>query len=173
MMLKKENTIHNSNWPKAAGYPYRILINWRSRSGKINSLFNLITHQPDIDKIYLYAKNPHETKYQLLLKKRESTGLKHFNDSKAFIAYSNNMNVIYKNLEEYNPNKKRNWLIVFEDIIADVHNKIKLNPIVAELLIKGRKLNSSLAFITQSYFAVPKSINSTNNTQCKITYEKA
>ena len=106
----------------------------------------------------------------MLLKKRESTGLKHFNDSKAFIAYSNNMNVIYKNLEEYNPNKKRNWLIVFEDIIADVHSKKKLNPIVAELLIKGRKLNSSLAFITQSYFAVPKSINSTNNTQCKITY---
>ena len=172
MMLKKENTIHNSNWPKAADYPYRILINWRSRSGKINSLFNLITHQPDIDKIYLYAKNPYETKYQLLLKKRESTSLKHFNDSKAFLAYSNDMNV-YKNLEEYNPNKKRNWLIVFDDIIADMHSNKKLNPIVSELLIKGRKLNISLAFITQSYFAVPKSINSTNNIQCKITYEKA
>ena len=58
--------------------------------------FNLIDQQPDIDKIYLYAKDPYETNYQFLIKKRESTGLKHFNGSKAIIEYSNDMDDIYK-----------------------------------------------------------------------------
>ena len=58
--------------------------------------FNLIDQQPDIDKIYLYAKDPYETNYQFLIKKRESTGLKHFNDFKAIIEYSNDMDDIYK-----------------------------------------------------------------------------
>ena len=57
-------------------------------------MFNLINQQPDIDKIYLYAKNSQESKYELLISKRESTGLKHFNDFKAFIEYSNDMNGI-------------------------------------------------------------------------------
>ena len=69
-------------------------------------LFNLINQQPDIDKIYLYAKDPCEVKYQFLINKWESIGLKHFNDSKDFIEYSNNMDDIYKNIEEYNLNKK-------------------------------------------------------------------
>ena len=58
---------------------------------------NLINEKPDIDKIHLYSKDPYETKYQFLINKRESTGLKHFNPSKAFIAYSNDMDDIYKN----------------------------------------------------------------------------
>ena len=65
-----------------------MLIIGGSGSGKTNSLFNLINNQPDIDKIYLYAKDPYEAKYQCLINKRESTGLQHFNDSKAFIEYS-------------------------------------------------------------------------------------
>ena len=81
--------------------------NWRLWIWKTNSLFNLIIHQPDIDKIYLYAKNPFEAKNQFLINKRESTGLKHLNDYKAFIEYSNNVDDIYKDIEEYNPNKKR------------------------------------------------------------------
>ena len=72
--------------------------------------------------------------------------------------YSNNMDDIYKNIEEYNPNKKRKILMVFDDMIADMLNNKKLNPIVTESFIRGRKLNISLAFITQSYFAVPKYI---------------
>ena len=92
--------------------PNRILILGGSESGKTNSLSNLISQQPDTDKIYLYAKDPHEAKYQLLINKRESRGLKYLNDSKAFIEYSNDMD-IYKNIEEYNPNKKRKILIVF------------------------------------------------------------
>ena len=76
---------HNLNWPQIPGHKYRILITWGSGSGKTNSLFNLINKEPDIDKIYLSAKDPHEAKYQFLINKRESTGLKHLNDSKSFI----------------------------------------------------------------------------------------
>ena len=106
----------------------------------------------------MYAKDPYEDKYQFLIKKRESIGLKHFNDPKAFIEYSNDMHDIYKNINNYNPNKENKILIVFDDMIADmIHNK-KLNSIVTELFIRGRKLNISLVFITQSYFKVPKDV---------------
>ena len=102
--------------------------NWRlSGSAKTNSLFNIISQQPDIDKGYLCAKDPYEAKYQFLINKRESRGLKHLNDSKAFIKYSNDMDDIYKNIEEYNPIKKRKILIAFDDTIADMlSNKKKL-----------------------------------------------
>ena len=96
------------NWWEIPDHPYRILITGGSVSGITNSLFNLISRQPDIDKIYLYAKNPHEVKYQLLIKKRENTGLKYLNDSKAFIEYLNDMDDIYKNIE-YNLTKKRKY----------------------------------------------------------------
>ena len=66
------------------------------------SIINLINNQPDIDKIYLHSKDPYESKYQFLINKRESTGLKHFNDPKAFIEYSNHMQDVYKNTDEYN-----------------------------------------------------------------------
>ena len=121
-------------------------------------LLNLIENQPDIDKIYLYAKDPYEAKYQYLINKRESVGINHFNDPKAFIEYSNDMHDVYKNIDEYNPDKENKILIVFDDMIADmIHNK-KLNSIVTELFIRGRKLNISLDFITQSYFKVPKDV---------------
>ena len=68
------------------------------------------------------------------------------------------MNDIYKNIKEYNPYKKRKILIVFDDMITDLLSNKKLNPIVNELFIRGRKLTISLVFITQSYFAVPKNI---------------
>ena len=68
------------------------------------------------------------------------------------------MDHIYKNIEEYNTNKKRKILIVFDDMITEMVNNKKVNPIATELFIRGRKLNISLAFITQSYFAVPKTL---------------
>ena len=117
-------------------------------SGKTNSLFNLIIHQSDIDKIFLYAKDPYEAKYRFLINKTESPGLKHLNDSKAFTEHSNDMDDIYKNIKEYNPNKKRKTLTVFDDMIADMLIHKKLNWPVTELFIRGRKLNISLAFIT-------------------------
>ena len=135
-----------------------------SGSGKTNSLLNLLNNQPDIDKIYLYAKDPYEAKYQYLINKREKVGLDHFKDPKAFMEYSNDMEDVYKNIENYNPGKKRKILIVFDDMIADIINNKKLNPLVTELFIRGRKLNISIVFITQSYFKVPKDVrlNSTH-----------
>ena len=135
----ENRTEHNKNWPYIPDHPYRILIIGGSGSGKTNALLNLINNQPDIDKIYLYAKDLYEPKYQFLINKRESTGLKHFNDPKAFIEYSNDMHDIYKNINNYNRNKENKILIVFDDIIADIINNKKLNSIVTELFIRGRK----------------------------------
>ena len=103
-------------------------------------------------------------KYQYLINKREKVELNHFNDPKAFIEYLNDMQDVYKNIEDYNPIKKRKVLIIFDDMIADMINNNNLNPIVTELFIRGRKLNISIVFITQSYFKVPKDVrlNSTN-----------
>ena len=86
---------------------------------------NLTNNQPDIDKIYLYAKDPYEAKYQYLIKKKEKVGLNHFNDLKVFMEYSNEMQDVYKNMEDYNPEKKRKILIVFDDMIADMINNKK------------------------------------------------
>ena len=105
----------------------------------LDSLFNLINYQSDINKIYLYAKVTYEAKYHFLINKWASTGLKYLNDSKAFIKYSNFMYDIYKNIEEYNPNTKREILTVFDDMIADMLSKKQLNPIVTRLFIKCRK----------------------------------
>ena len=85
---------HDPNWPHIPDHLYRVLIIGGSGSGKTNTLLNLINNQANIDKIYLYAKNPYEHKYQFLINKRESIGLKHFNDPKAFIEYSNDMHVV-------------------------------------------------------------------------------
>ena len=82
--------------------------------------------------------------------------MKHVNYSKGFIEYSSDMGDIYKNIKEYNPNKKRKILIVSDDMIADMLSNKKLNLIVTELFTRGRKLNISLVFIRQSYFAMPK-----------------
>ena len=84
-------------------HPYRILIIGGSGSGKTNALLNLIFHQVDIDKIYLYAKDPYKSKYQLLMKKREDAGIKHCDDPKSFMEYSNTMDDMY-NADNYNPN---------------------------------------------------------------------
>ena len=154
-----ENRInHNPNGPYIQDHPYRILKIGGSGSGKTNTLLNLINNQTDIDKIYLYGKDSYEDKYQFLIKKRESIGLKHFNDPKAFIEYSNDMHDVYKNIDDYNLDKENKILIVFDDMIADMINNKKLNSIVTELFIRGRKQNISLVFITQSYFKVPKDV---------------
>ena len=97
-------------------------------------------------------------KYQYLINKREEVGLGHFNNPKTFIEYSNDMRDIYKNIEDYNLGRERKILIVFDHMIADMINNKKLNPIVTELFIRGRKLNISIAFITQSYFKVLKDV---------------
>ena len=94
-VIKENIKEHNPDRPKIPDHAYRTLIIGVSGSGKPNSLFNIINQQPDIDKIYLYAKDPYESKYQFLINKKESTGLKHFNDSKIFTEYSNDIVDIY------------------------------------------------------------------------------
>ena len=154
-----ENKIeHNLNWPYIPDHSYRIPFVGGSGSGKTNALLNLINNRLDIDKIYLYAKDPCEAKYQYLINKCEKVRLDHFNDPKAFMIYSNDMKDVYKNIENYNPNKKPKVLIVFDDMIADMINNKILNVVVTELLIRGRKLNISIVFITQSYFKVPEDV---------------
>ena len=106
----------------------------------------------------MYAKDPYESKYQYLINKRKGIGINHFNDPKAFVEYSNDMRDVYKNINYYNPNKENKILLVFNAMIADMIINKKLNSIVTELFIRGRKLNISLAFITQSYFKVPKDV---------------
>ena len=107
----------------------------------------------------MYAKDLYvKDLYQFSIKKRENIGLKHFNNPKAFIEYSNDMHDVYKNIDHYNPDKENKILIVFDDMIADVINNKKLNSIVTEIFIRGRKLNISPVFITQSYFKVPKDV---------------
>ena len=157
-IVSENKIVHNKNWPYIPDHPYRILMIGCSGSGKTNALLNLIENQPDTDKIYLPAKDPYESKYQYLINKREGVGINHFKDLKAFIEYSNDMGNIYKNINHYNPDKEHKILIVFDDMIADMIQNKKLNSIVTELFIRGRKLNISLVFITQSYFKVPKDV---------------
>ena len=121
---------HNPKWPYIPDHPYRALIIRSSRSGKTNALLNLINNKPDNDKIYLYSKDLFEAKYQYLIIKREKVGLKHYDDSKAFIKYSNDMQDVYNNIEKYILGKKRKVLIIFDDMIADMINNKKLNAIV-------------------------------------------
>ena len=98
---------HNRNWPEIPDHPYRILNVGSSGSGRTNALLNnVINHEADIDKKVLYAKDPYEAKHQFLINKRRSTSLKYSKDSIAFIEYTNNMDDIYKNIEDYNPKKK-------------------------------------------------------------------
>ena len=143
---------HNPRWPHIPDHPYRILIVGGSGSGKTNALLNLLSHQ-NVDKIFLYVKDPYEDKYQYLINKREEVGRKHLNDPQAFVEYSNNINDVYENIDDYNPNKDRKIVIVFDDMIAE-----KLPSRITELFIRGRKLNLSIVFITQSYFRTPKDI---------------
>ena len=154
----ENETEHNLKWSYIPDHPYRILIIGGYGSVKTNALLNLINNQPGIDKIYSYAKDPYEVKYQYLINKREKADLNHYDDPKAFIQYSNDMQDVYKNIEEYNVGEKRKVSIVFDDMIADMINNIKLNPIVTEIFIRARKLNISIVFVTQSYFKVSKEV---------------
>ena len=169
-IVNDNNKRHNDNWPYIPNHPYRILIIGGSGTGKTNTLLNLISEQRDVDKIYLYAKDLSESKYEHLTYNRENAGIKHLNDSKAFIECSNTMNDIYANIDNYNLKRKRKILIVFDDMIADTITNKKFQSIIKEWFIRCRKINISLVFITQSYFSVPKDVrlNSTHYFIMKI-----
>ena len=111
--VNENKTRHNQNWSYIPDHPYRIFIIGGLWSGKTNLLLNLIENQPDIDKIYLYAKDPYEAKYRYLIKIREKVSIDHHNDSRAYIEYWNDMHDVYKNINYYNPDKEKKILIVF------------------------------------------------------------
>ena len=136
--VSENRTENNRNWPYTPDHPYRILIIGGPGSGKANVLLNLIEHQPDIDKIYLYAKDPYEAKYQYLINILEKVGIDRLDDPKAFIEYSNDMRDVYKNINYYNPYKENKILIVFDDMIANMISNKKLDSIVTELFIRGK-----------------------------------
>ena len=127
-------------------------------------MLNLINEQKDIDKIYLYAKDLSEPKYEYLIKNCETAGIKHLNNLKAFIECSNTMDDVYENIDNCSRNRNRKILIVFDDMIADIMTNKKFQSIIKDLFIRCRKPNISLVFITQSYFSVPKDVrlNSTH-----------
>ena len=99
-IVNNNNNNHSEKWPYSPYHPYRILTIGGWGSGKTNTLLNLINEQKDIDKIYLYAKDLSEAKYEHLIKNRENAGIKHLNDSKAFIKCSNTMDDIYENIND-------------------------------------------------------------------------
>ena len=149
-----------------------MLIIGPSGSGKTNTSLHLINNLHPIDKIYLYAKDLHELKYEYLINKREQTGIKHLNDSHAFIEYLDDMNDMLDDINNYNKNRDKKVLIVFDDMIADIeYNK---NLIIKELFYGARKINVSILFITQSYFRALKDVrlNSTHYIPMKIGNKK-
>ena len=172
--VNENKTEHNKNWPYIPDHPYRILIIGGSGSGKTNALINLINEQNDIDKIYLYARDLSEPKYEYLIKKLEEVGIKHLNNPNAFIECSNIMDDVYENIDDYNSSRRRKILIVFDGMIADIMTNKKFQAIIKELFTRCRKLNISLVFIAQSYFSIPKDVrlNSTHYLIMKIKNRK-
>ena len=155
-ITNENNKEQNEKWPYIPDHPYRILIIGASASRKTNALLNVIKELDDIDKIYLYSRDLSEAKHEFLIKKPEDAGIKHLNYSKAFTECSNTMDDVYENTDESNPTRKRKILIAFDDMIAGIMTNKKFLAVVKELFIRCRKLNISLAFITQSFFSVPK-----------------
>ena len=170
-VTKENNKDYNKKWP------YRMLIIGPSESRKTNELLNLIKWnciQQDngnlIDKIYLYAKDLSERKYQFLIKKLEDAGIRNLDNPSVFIEYSNTMDDVYNNIDHFNLNRKRKFLIVFDHMIVDIMTNKKFQAIIKDLFIRCRKLNISLVFITQSYLSVPKEVrlNSTHYLIMKV-----
>ena len=138
---------------------YRKLIFGPSGIGKTNYLLNSIQKDNNIiDKIYLYAKDLEEPKYQFLIKTSEKTGFKNLNDPTAFIEHSSTIDDIFENTEGYKKKRKRKVLIFFDEMVSHVMSNKKAQQVLKVLFIRCRKLNISLCFLIQSYFSVPKDV---------------
>ena len=111
-IVNENKTKHNRNWSYIPDHPYRILIIGGSGSGKTNALINLINEQNDTDKMYLYARDLSEPKYEYLIKKREDVGIKNLKNPNAFIECSNTMDDVYDNNNDYNSNRRRKILFL-------------------------------------------------------------
>ena len=151
-MLNLDNIVSNKKIKEDNNWPFRILIIGPSGSGKTNTLLHLINNLHPIDKIYLYAKDIHEPKYEYLINKREQTGIKNLNNPKDFIEYSDDMDDVLDDINIYNKNRDKKVLIVFDDMIADIEYNKNFKKLIEELFYRARKINVSIVFITQSYF---------------------
>ena len=138
-IINNNNNNHNKKWSYIPDHPYWTLIIGASGSGKTNALLNLINEQKDIEKIYLDTKDLNEPKYEYLIRNCENAGIKHLNDSKAFIEFSNKMDDVYKSIDDYNLNRKRKILIALDDMIADIITNKKIQSIIKKLFIRCRK----------------------------------
>ena len=106
-ITNKNNKKYNEKWPYIPNHPYRIIVIGGSGSGKTNALINLINEQNGIDKIYLYARDLSEPKHEYMIKTPEDAGIKHLDNSNAFIKCSNTVDDVYQNINDFNPIRKR------------------------------------------------------------------
>ena len=159
---------------KEGNWSFRMLIIGPSGSGKTNTLLHLIDKLHPIDKIYLYAKDLSEPKYEYLINKREQVGIEMLQNAKAFIEHSNKMNDVFENINNYNKKRNKKVLLVFDNMIAGTEHNKKFRKVIKELFYRARKLNVSIVFITQSYFRVLKDarLNSTHYVLMKIGSKK-
>ena len=182
-MLNLDNIVSNKNENKDTtgssssernNWLFRMLIIVPSGSGKTNTLLHLIYNLHPIDNIYLYDKDIHEPKYEYLINKREQTGIKNLNGPHAFIEYSDDMDDVLDAINNYNKNRDKKVLIVFDDMIADIEYNKNFKIIIKELFYRARKINVSIVFITQSYFRSLKDarLNSTHYILMKIGNKK-
>ena len=175
-MLNLDNIVSNKDTSssKDNDWPFRMLIIGPSGSGKTNILLHLINNLHPIDKIYLYAKDIHEPKYEYLINKRDQARIKNLNDPQALIEYSNDMNDALDDINNYNKNRDKKVLIVFDDMIADIEYNKNFKRIINELFYRVRKINISIVFITQSYFKALKDakLNRTHYILTKIGNKK-
>ena len=173
-MLNLDNIVSNKNENKNNNWLFRMLIIGPSGSGKKNTLLHLINNLHPIDKIYLYAKDLAEPKYEYLINKREQAGLKNLDDPKAFTEYSDDMEDVLDDINNYNKNRDKKVLTVFDDMNADIEYNKNFKRIIKELFHRAHKINISIVFITQSYFRALKDarLNSTHYILMKIGNKK-
>ena len=182
-MLNLDNIVSNKNENKGTtgssslernNWPFRMLIIGPSGSGKTNTLLHLIKNLHPIEKIYSYAKDLHEPKYEYLINKREQAGIKNLNDPHAFIEYWDDMNDVLDDINNYNKNRDKKVLIAFDDMIADIEYNKNFKRIIKELFYRARKINVSIVLITQSFLRALKDarLNSTHYILMKIGNKK-
>ena len=153
-MFNLDDIVNKNNKNIDKDWPFRMLIIGPSGSRKANALLNLTQKSNNtnpIDKIYLYAKDLSESNYEFLINNCKNVGIKNHNDPNAFIEYSNTIDDVFSNIDDYNLKRKRKVLIVFDDMIADIMSNKKFQATIEELFIRCRKLNISLVFIILLY----------------------
>ena len=145
--MKLQGKINCVGLPEISDYTYSILIVGGFRQTKTNALFNDQENDVIIDKIFLYAEDLHNSKYQLQTNRCRGIGLKHLKNPKIFMEYSNDLNLVCSIITGYSPRNKPKVLKTFNDMIADMISNKKLDSVVTELFFRGRKLNISLMYI--------------------------